>query len=292
MNYTIFNQDLRVEISDHGAEIKSIKYKDVEYLHDSNPKFWGRSAPILFPNIGTIKNKEAFINQKPYQMVKHGFFRDRDTKVINQDNSSITFEYKATNEDLQIYPYNFKIEITYQIHGNLLKSYIVVNNLSDEKMFFNLGLHPAFKVPLDSSEKFEDYKLIFKDLGTYECPSVELSDGTINFEKIARKFDNLKVLPLNYDDYNNDALVFTNLQTHNITLTNKNETHGLMFEFHDFPMLGIWTPNHVKANFICIEPWIGCADASNHNQDFLQKKHLISLEKNDKKLITYQIKFF
>ena len=292
MNYKIFNQDLFVEISDHGAEIKSIKYKNVEYLHDSNPKFWGRSAPLLFPNIGTIKDGSTIIENEPYKMVKHGFLRDRDVIVTHQENSSITFEYNSTDEDLKIYPYEFNIAITYQIHGNILKSYIVVTNLSNKTMQFNLGLHPAFKVPLFEGEKFEDYKFIFKDAGDYECPAVELSNGTINFEKIARKFENLKVLPLNYDDYNEDALVFTNLKTHNITLTNKDNSHGVMFEFHDFPLLGIWTPNHVKANFICIEPWIGCADATNHSGYYKDKIELISLKQKENKLITYQIKFF
>ncbi len=292
MNYKIFNQDLVVEISDHGAEVKSIKYKGVEYLHDSNPKFWGRSAPLLFPNIGTIKDGETIIEGKPFKMVKHGFLRDRDTFVTNQDPSSITFEYNATEADLEIYPYNFNLAITYQIHGNLLKSYIVVTNLSNGPMQFNLGLHPAFKVPLFDTEKFEDYKFIFKDAGSYECPAVELTNGTINFDKIVRKFDNLKELPLNYDDYKEDALVFTNLATHNVTLTNKENSHGVMFEFHDFPLLGIWTPNHVKADFICIEPWIGCADPTNHDGIFANKRDLITLKENENTLITYQLKFF
>ena len=292
MNYTISNQNLFIEISDHGAEIKSIKYNNVEYLHDSNPEFWSRSAPLLFPNIGTIKNGKALINGKEYPMVKHGFLRDRDMIVTNHESSSITFEYKATENDLQIYPFDFNISVTYQIHGNILKSYIVVTNLSENEMIFNLGLHPAFKVPLFENEKFEDYKFIFKHEGSYECPAVELSNGTINFNKIIKKFDNLKVLPLNYDDYKEDALVFTNLATHQIKLTNKDESHGVSFEFHDFPLLGIWTPNHKKANFICIEPWIGCADPTDHDGDFSKKCELVTLKEKENTLITYQIKFF
>lgn len=292
MNYTISNQNLVIEISDHGAELKSVKYNNVDYLHNSNPEFWSRSAPLLFPNIGTIKDGVTLINGKQYKMVKHGFLRDRDMVVTNHETSSITFEYNATEKDLEIYPFNFNIAVTYQIHGNILKSYIVVTNLSSDEMLFNLGLHPAFKVPLFENEKFEDYKFIFKEAGSYECPAVELSNGTINFNKIAKKFDNLKVLPLNYEDYKEDALVFTNLATHQVTLTNKDESHGVSFEYHDFPLLGIWTPNHVKANFICIEPWIGCADPTDHDGDFSKKCELIKLKENENTLITYQIKFF
>lgn len=208
MNYTIKNQDLLLEISNHGAEIKVIKYQNIDYLHNSDPKFWGRSAPILFPNIGTIKNGQSFINNIPYTMMKHGFIRDRDFTITHHETSSITFSYLSTEEDLKLYPFSFNIDVTYQVHGNLLKSYIVITNLSDETMSFNLGLHPAFKVPLFDGEKFEDYKIIFKDAGDYDCPSVELENGTINFNKIAKTFTNLKVLPLNYEDYQNDALIF------------------------------------------------------------------------------------
>lgn len=292
MNYTIKNQDLVVEISDHGAELKAVKYKNINYLHDSNPNFWGRSAPILFPNIGAIKNNVCMINGNPYFLTKHGFLRDRDFTIFHQELSSITFTYTSTETDYTIYPFQFKIDITYQIHGNLLKSYIVVTNLSNETMLFNLGLHPAFKVPLFDDEKFEDYKIVFKESADYTCPVVNLKDGTIDFEQIARKFENLKELPLNYDDYKNDALVFPKLKTHFVKLLNKDENHGITFEFNDFPMLGIWTPNHVKANFICIEPWIGCADPSNHSGNFNEKCHLIHLDKNQTQLITYQIKFF
>lgn len=291
MNYTISNQKLIIEISNHGAEIKSITFDKVSYLHDSNPKYWNRSAPLLFPNIGTIKDGKTNINGKEYPMVKHGFLRDRDFIVESQDSSSITFSYTSSDDDLFIYPFKFKVDVTYQIHGNTLKSYIIVNNLSNIDMPFNLGLHPAFKVPLFPNEKFEDYKFIFDEPVTCDSPSVNLSNGTIDFNQIAKSFKELKVLPLNYEDYKNDALIFTNVSTRQIKLTNKDESHGVDFEFNDFPMLGIWTPNHVHANFICIEPWIGCADPSNHTGNFLDKCHLITVKPNDKELITYQIKF-
>lgn len=290
MNYKISNQKLIVEISNHGAEIKAITYNQISYLHDSNPKYWNRSAPLLFPNIGTIKDGKTLINGKTYPMVKHGFLRDRDFIVESQDTSSITFSYVSTKDDLSIYPFQFKVDITYQIHGNTLKSYIIIHNLSANDMPFNLGLHPAFKVPLFENEKFEDYKFIFDEPVTCDIPSVNLTNGTIDFNQIAKSYKNLKILPLNYADYQNDALIFINVPNRCIKLTNKDDTHGVDFEFNDFPMLGIWTPNHVQANFICIEPWIGCADPSDHNGNFLDKRDLITIKPNDKKLFTYQIK--
>lgn len=292
MNYTITNQNLEIEIASHGAELKAVRYCGINYLHDGNPAFWNRTAPLLFPNIGSIKNNETIINNQPYHLTKHGFIREREFNVIDHEKSSITFRYTSNADDLVLYPFKFQFDVTYQIHGNVLKSYIVITNLSENTMLFNLGLHPAFKVPLFPNESFEDYHFVFEKPGTYDCPTVNLKDGTIDYETPSRHFDNLKILPLNYQDYQNDALIFQNLATHQISLVNKDESHGVHFEFYDFPILGIWTPNHAKANFICIEPWIGGADSINHNGQFSDKKAIMKLEPKEEKLITYQIKFF
>ena len=119
-----------------------------------------------------------------------------------------------------------------------------------------------------------------------------LENRKIDYEKRIRTFTNLKELPLNYSDYDFDALVFEDILSHQITLTNKDESHGVVFNFEDFPMLGIWTPNHIKSPFICLEPWIGCADAPQSNGDFKTKRDLINVEPNSSTTVKYSIKFF
>lgn len=292
MLYTIKNNYLQVEISDLGAEIKSIKYLGKDYLHDSNPKFWGRSAPLLWPNIGTIKNGEAKIDGISYPMKKHGFLRDTLTKMHLHEKSKIVFEVNSNEDTLKLYPYEFKILITYELIDSTIKSNLEFFNLSNKDMPFNLGLHPAFRIPLNDNEKFEDYKIIFNEKGTYEMPTVNLNDGTIDYDNRCRTFTDLEVLPLNYSDYDYDALVFENIKATEVTLTNNTSSHGIKFNFKEFPMLGIWTPNTSKAPFICIEPWIGCADAPTSNGDFMTKRDLIIVKPNNSKLISYQITFF
>ena len=292
MLYTIKNNELQVNISDLGAEIKEIKYLGKDYLHNSDPKFWGRSAPLLWPNIGTIKNGAATINGVSYPMKKHGFLRDTLCSVYSKEESKITFEVNADENTLKLYPYEFKILITYELVGSTIKSNLQFYNLSDNDMPFNLGLHPAFKIPLDENEKFEDYKIIFNTPGTYEMPTVNLTDGTIDYENRCRTFTDLKELPLNYSDYDFDALVFENIKATEVTLTNNSLSHGIKFNFKEFPMLGVWTPNTCKAPFICIEPWIGCADAPTSNCDFLTKRDLIVVKPNESKKVTYEITLF
>lgn len=49
MNYTIENNMIKVVISDHGAEIQSVKgaHTGEEYMWQADPEIWGRHAPIL-----------------------------------------------------------------------------------------------------------------------------------------------------------------------------------------------------------------------------------------------------
>ena len=77
--------------------------------------------------------------------------------------------------------------VKYVLVNNVLESTIIVKNNSNEVMPFNLGLHPAFKVPL-SDRKFEEYHLKFNNKKTYHTPAVDLTTGTIDFNNNFKTF--------------------------------------------------------------------------------------------------------
>lgn len=292
MLYTIENKHIRLTISNHGAEIKSLIFNNTERLHDSNPAYWNRSAPLLFPCIGTIINKQTIINNKSYALTKHGFLRDQDFELVSIDDHSIILKFHSNDATLMMYPFTFEITVKYEINNDTMESSIIINNLSHEEMPFNFGLHPAFKAPISEDEKFENYELLIHSSKEHPIYKVELSNGTINFNEIVRNISFDKPFPLNYDDYLGDALVFDDIDFDEITLQNCSGTHGVSFKFSGFPMLGIWTPSPKRAPFICLEPWIGCADPTNHDGIFAHKKHLIYLKQSESKEIIYSWRFF
>ena len=51
--YSIENQYLKIEVSSLGAELQSIFDKEMkqEVLWQGDKKYWGRRAPVLFPNV-------------------------------------------------------------------------------------------------------------------------------------------------------------------------------------------------------------------------------------------------
>lgn len=287
MLYSIKNNKLYAEIATKGAELKTIKYLGENQLHDSNPAYWNRSAPLLFPIVGKLLDGKCLIKGQEYKMNGHGFLRDSEFELVEQSEESITLIFTSNEDTLKLYPYSFNVLVTYTLNDDQVESEIKVINLSDEEMPFNLGLHPAFLAP-----NFEDYKLVFPHPITSVIGNVNLKNGTIDFLESTKKWEAKQELPLNHQDYAEDALVFDNIDFNNVTLINTKTNHGVSFTFNNFTMLGIWSPYPVEAPFICIEPWRGCADTTENDGNFENKRHLVRLQEDESYSFTYSFKFF
>lgn len=62
---TIKNDKLKVEVSEHGAELQSIKDNGgEEYLWQGDPAYWGRRSPILFPIVGTVCDNTCRVGER------------------------------------------------------------------------------------------------------------------------------------------------------------------------------------------------------------------------------------
>jgi galactose mutarotase-like enzyme len=122
-----------------------------------------------------------------------------------------------------------------------------------------------------------------KDLETYKLEQ-DLFSGKTEILKL-----NGNVLPLQYELFEEDALVFKNFATKSLTLAKNNES-VMKVSFPDFPYLGIWTKK--DAPFICIEPWLGIADNANTSGKIEEKEGIQILENNSKKQIAWSVELF
>ena len=159
MIYTISNDLLTLTIDSKGAEIKSIRKDNIEYIHQDDPKTWNRSAPFLFPAIGCFKDKVTKFDGIEYNLPKHGFVRDMKTSLVSKTDYSLVFEVTENEESLSYYPFKFIYRVTYTLDNNSVNVKLDVVNTNDVVLPFNLGLHPAFKVPWNDNEVFETYFL-------------------------------------------------------------------------------------------------------------------------------------
>ena len=202
----------------------------------------------------------------------------------------VKYPYLTSNEStLQHFPYKFELVIDYILENQTLTARIFVKNLDQKALHFNFGLHPAFKVPWNESEKFEDYTIKFNKPVNANLPTVLLDSGLIDWKQIYKKMENVSEIQLNHEDYSHDALCIEPYPGTPILLESPSK-ESIELNAPCFKTLGIWTPYPTEAPFICLEPWYGCADNPETNHHYLDKKDLIKLEANEIWINTYQIK--
>ena len=66
----VWKMMIRIEIDSHGAELKSLVKKETgtEYMWCADPKYWGRTSPVLFPFVGNVSGKQYRTKGKTYDM--------------------------------------------------------------------------------------------------------------------------------------------------------------------------------------------------------------------------------
>lgn len=276
MEQSISNEYLKISVSNTGAELSSIKSLKTgkEYMWNANPNVWGSSAPVLFPIIGALKNNECTINNSSYTIPKHGFIRHNKNLIVSRkSDDELEFQLEYSDQTLQIYPYKFRFNISFKLLNNKIVISHCVKNLDDKPIHFALGAHPAFKCPINTNEKYEDYYLEFEN--EENTSTTRLSDNGLITDLKEPIIKHSQLLPLTTDLFNKDALIFTDLKSKKVSLKSSKSNQILSVCYNDFSYLGIWAkPN---APFVCIEPWIGVTDHENSDGHFLKKDGLISL---------------
>ena len=105
MLITLHSNGYEVAVNTMGAELKSFKDPSgKEYVWNSDPAFWMRSSPLLFPTIGNLRNGETTMKGQVYPLVKHGFCKDTEFEVKDLSDDTVTFLLHANEETLKSYP--------------------------------------------------------------------------------------------------------------------------------------------------------------------------------------------
>ncbi|WP_242926764.1 aldose 1-epimerase family protein [Pontibacter vulgaris] len=258
MLYFIQNNNYKVGVESRGAELHHFIKLDeqLELIWQANPAIWASHAPNLFPIIGELPNQQYEFDGHTYHMNRHGFARHKEFKVVGHDKDKLVFELTHDDETLAQYPFKFTLLIAYKLEGNQLGVSYLVRCDDDKAMYFSVGGHPGFNVPLYPNEQFEDYYLEFEQ---EESLSRYLLDGTglLNGDT-ERVLEGTNILPLTHDYFTKDAIVLKDLNSSKVTLASRTNPLRIEVAFDGFPYLGIWSKKE-QVPYICIEPWCGVA---------------------------------
>lgn len=266
-------------ISELGAQLTSLMNlaTKFEYLWQGDPQYWHYQAPILFPFVGRLKDDQYKYQGQTFQQTQHGFAREKEFTVINQTDNMVEFELNSSRETLNVYPFKFRLNVTYLLdEQGLHVNYQVTNPSDQEPLLFALGAHPGFNV---ANSQFNQTKVTVKPNKQYQqIPLV----GPYNDSGNPRRLDLQQPLKLSHDLFSHDAIILAlNNQPVELTLARENSKRGLTVKIEGAPFVGIWSPYPQQAPLVCIEPWWGIADRLDADQQLDHKMAITHLPAGD-----------
>jgi galactose mutarotase-like enzyme len=283
------NEYIKASFLKMGAELKQLVHKETgtDYLWNSDPAYWAKSSPVLFPIVGALENNTYNLDGKEYALPRHGFAREMDFEVTQVNDNTVLFTLEHTAETLIVYPFEFQLGLRYVLEGTTLSCTYEVYNSGQKDLLFSIGAHPAFKAPLAEGEAYSDYQLVFnKDT---ELVYHKITNNLIDSATVLLPLTN-GALALAHKLFYEDALVFKKLKSNQITLQDMQAKHGLHFKFEGFPYFGIWAAK--DADFVCLEPWCGIADHVGHNGKLEEKEGINRLNPAAKWRRTWEVSCF
>lgn len=264
------NNNFSIGILPTGAELRSVinKHTSKEYIWQADASVWNRSSPVLFPFVGRMKNDTYLYQHKTYNLPQHGFARNYDFKLLEHSENKAVFELLSNEQTLENYPFQFSLQLSYELNDNeLILSYRVENNGTGD-MYFSLGAHPAFNL----TDDINTYSLEFEREEAFER---HLLEGGLQIHKTEEVAIQGNRLQLNEKYFETDAIVLKGMQSKEICIINKNNKKELSLKAEGFPYYGIWAKKPYP--FLCLEPWHGIADALTSTRNIEEKEGIKKL---------------
>lgn len=270
------NDFLRVTVNAKGAQLSSFydKAAQLEHLWQADPAVWPWHGPNLFPIVGQLINNELLMDGHSYQMARHGFARQSEFVLLENDDEHAVFSLPSSERTLQVYPYKFDFQVLYSLIDNSLRITYKLINHDIKPVYFSVGGHPGFNVPFYPGETYEDYYLEFEISEELVTHSIS-AEGTFSGETETVPNPGNK-LRLTRHLFDKDALVFKDLKSREVWIKSDKHDKSVSIEFPHFNYLGIWAKQ--GADFVCIEPWLGCADTAGKHVDISQKEEIQKVE--------------
>lgn len=265
---TIKNQHLTAAFSEKGAELKSLCCNGTEYIWPGDPSVWALSAPLLFPICGGLKDDHYFLDGVRYEMQKHGPVRFALFTVETLGEDHVTFVHRSDETTKINYPFDYKLSVIFTLKEKSLSVRYQVENLGRETMYFSIGGHEGYFCP----EGIEEYEILLPAPETLDSSVLE---GNVLGNEKRRVITNSDRIPLQYEDYAVDALVFESMQAKSVVLRHKENRRALRLTFKDCDYFLLWTKP--DAPYICMEPWCGIGDHKDCDQNLKTKKGIQAL---------------
>ena len=273
--FTLHNDHLVVTASSRGAELQSVKLDGHEYLWIGDPAVWKRHSPVLFPFVGRFTDGHYLLHGREYPMNMHGFSQEAPFEPVEADDTHVSFVLRDTEDTYAIYPFRFSFMVSYTLSGTSVLINYTVKNDSDETMYFGLGAHPGFMVPMEEGLAFEDYYVEFPDVCRPD--QVIMSDDVyVTGKREPYPLEEGRRFRLNHDLFKIDAVVLEHTGD-SVCIRSDKGKRRVTVDFPQMPWVGFWHAAGKEAPYICVEPWVSLPSRKGVVEEFSARRDLVHL---------------
>ena len=276
-----------------GYRIKNKKGDEIPLMYRDSiaeppEKGWKNHATILFPIVGGLKNKESRLGGKVIRTPgNHGVARHSDFDLIESAHEGICrirYRLSANRYTRQYYPFDFQLDIEYELIGNVLKTTFEISNPGRETLLCCWGWHPGFRTPVIPGQGLKaDCRLVF---GKGEIRRWHNNEHC----RLTGETSMLRVGgPLAWTEQELEATLMYEIDDpalRTVTLEDPASEVTIKVDFPDLPHLGLWS--EPGDEFICIEPWQGMDDRE-EQEPFDKKVGVVAIAPGEKKTSTVTV---
>lgn len=271
----IMNDLLTAEIDEKGAQLTRLASAEAEYIYD-DLSVWAKHAPVLFPFAGRLLGQKFLYKGKEYGPVQiHGFAPYADYVAEDKTESSVRMRMVISDEIRAIWPFDFSFAVRYALRDSTLFVTYEVENLGAETMYYGMGSHPGFNVPLKDGLRFEDYYVEFPEAGSL-MRNVMSENCLTTGEQAPYPAENGRIA-LRHDLFDHDAVILSNMGKTAVIGTEKDK-RKIIVTFPDTAYCALWHKVKAEVPFVCIEPWTSLPGWEGRVTDIAEKKDYNALK--------------
>ena len=281
MQVVLENEALKVTINSFGAELASIRGKatDTEYLWNADAKFWKRTAPVLFPFVGSLKIRNIIMKERLIPWVSTALPEIWSLPWMYRRRQKHGFpcnpnEDKSKSENFR---WSLSMKIGYELEGKELRSSGRWKIRIRKHCTFPSEDTPHLCALWMKKGKQSEYYFKFdtdKDL-TYGLAADD-GQGLMGQQKDVLPVKN-GYAQITEHLFDRDALIVEDRQASAVSLCTPDKKPYVTLSF-DAPLFGLWSPAGKGAPFICIEPWYGRCDKTTFDGSLEQREYSNTLQ--------------
>ena len=199
-----------------------------------------------------------------------------EMNLVEKKEDELVLGIQNTPETELCYPFLFELDICWKLIEDTLQITYYVRNKDIKTMYFGIGGHPGFCVPIADGLAFEDYRIDFGE--NAQLSQVVLSDDCFVTENtVPVPLVDDRYLPLQHGLFDRDAIVLDKMPK-SLVIESKKDCRKIRVVYEDMKYLGIWHWPKMEVNYVCIEPWSSLPSRKGITEDLEIQPNLLRLE--------------